>query len=69
MKGTNQGIYSLFPKRNFWTGFSSILCLSGDPHKFNYSKDGAEADRKALRSDWEQIGKDIYNAISITLTN
>jgi len=41
----------LFPKRSFWTGFSSVLSIFGEPNKFNTSKSGEEADYKALKSD------------------
>ena len=54
----------LFPKRNFWTGFSSVLSIFGDSNKFNTSKTGNEADYKALKSDWEMIGKDFENAMN-----
>ncbi len=48
----------LFPKRNFWTGFSSVLGIFGESNIFNTSKSGEEADYKALKSDWEMIGED-----------
>lgn len=54
----------LFPKRSFWTGFSSILSIFGDSNKFNTSKSGQEADYNALKSDWEMIGEDLKSAMS-----
>lgn len=54
----------LFPKRNFLTGFSSILSLFGEQNKFNTSKSGQEADIKAIKSDWEMIGEDIKSSMS-----
>ncbi|MEQ1733108.1 MAG: hypothetical protein ABL940_05510 [Bacteroidia bacterium] len=55
----------LFPKRNFWSGFSSVLNIYGNPNKFNSSKTGEEADCKAIKSDWEMIGEDFKYAIHI----
>ena len=63
MNDTEKRTDFLFPKRSFWTGFSSILNVFGNQNKFNTSKSGQEADCKALKSDWEMIGKDIQNAI------
>jgi hypothetical protein len=54
----------LFPKRSFWTGFSSILNIVGNPDKFNSSSSSQEADYKAIRSDWEMIGKDVSSSLS-----
>jgi len=54
----------LFPKRRFWTGFSNVLSIFGEPNKFNTSKSGEEADYKALKSDWEMVGQDIRNVMS-----
>jgi hypothetical protein len=53
----------LFPRRSFWTGFSSILNIFGDPYKFNSSKTPEEADLKAIKSDWEMVGEDFFNSI------
>jgi len=64
MNDTDNRTDFLFPKRDFWTGFSSILSISGDENKFNTSKSGEEADMKAIKSDWEMIGQDIRNAFS-----
>lgn len=60
----------LFPKRNFWSGFSSILNIGGDPDKFNFSKSAQEADSKAIESDWAMIGEDIKTSLSkLTLSD
>jgi hypothetical protein len=64
MESTSKISYSLIKKRNFWTGFSSILCIAGDPHKFNYSTSSFDADTKAIGSDWQAIGKDFLKALS-----
>lgn len=61
-------LYSLFPKRGFWTGFSTVLSIFGEPRKFNYSKSSVDADRKAIGSDWHKIGKDFFKAMNSTAT-
>ena len=48
----------LFPKRSFITGLASILCLGGNPRKFNLSNSDSEADYKAIKSDWSMVGQD-----------
>lgn len=64
MNDTEKRTDFLFPKRSFWTGFSSIFSISGTPKKFNSSRNGKIADSKAIRSDWEMVGQDFKKAIS-----
>lgn len=52
----------LFGKSGFLTGCGSIFNISGNYFLFNYSKNGTEADLKALQNDWGLIGQDIKNA-------
>lgn len=54
----------LFPKRNFWTGFSGILDIFSADKKFNTSGSGKEADIKAIRNDWEMVGQDFKDVLS-----
>lgn len=63
MKNLEKRTDFLFPKRNFWTGFSSILNVFGEPNKFKTAKTGADLDSWALRSDWEMVGQDIRKAM------
>jgi hypothetical protein len=53
----------LLPKRNFWSGFSSVLSIFGESNQFNTSESGEEADYKALQSDWEMVGQDIRKSM------
>ncbi len=53
----------LFPKRNFWSGLSSILDIGANKKKINTSKSVELADMKALQSDWAMIGKDFRNSM------
>ncbi|MEP2689171.1 hypothetical protein [Maribacter dokdonensis] len=64
MTDTDKKTDFLFPRRSFWTGFSSVLSIFGETNKFNTSKSGEEADYKALKSDWEMIGQDIRKVMS-----
>jgi hypothetical protein len=53
----------LFPRCTFIDGLGSVLNLDGNYYEFNGSKSEADADRKALISDWENVGDDIRKAI------
>lgn len=49
----------LLPKNNFWVGLGSVLNLAGSYFDYNYSMTENEADYRALKSDWENVGEDI----------
>nr|WP_322622984.1 hypothetical protein [uncultured Flavobacterium sp.] len=49
----------LFPKMSFVIGLGSVLNLAGNYFEFNTSKTAEEADFKALKSDWNNVGNDI----------
>ncbi|KAF0141158.1 MAG: hypothetical protein FD122_1810 [Stygiobacter sp.] len=55
--------FSLTDKPSFLDGFARVLDLSGSLNIYNDSQCEGEADIKALRSDWEAIGKDLGAAI------
>ena len=52
----------LLPKNNFMVGLGSVLNIAGSYFDYNYSKSDAEADRKALTSDWMSVGEDFKSA-------
>ncbi len=52
----------LFDKTGFWKGVGSIFSLCGNYYEFNASQTHEEADKKALKSDWENVGDDIKMA-------
>ncbi|MDW5291030.1 hypothetical protein [Formosa sp. PL04] len=52
----------LLPKNNFLVGLGSVLNIAGSYFDYNYSKSDDEADRKALRSDWMNVGDDFKSA-------
>jgi hypothetical protein len=56
----------LLPKISFWKGFGSVLSLEGNQPKFNTSKSDAEADYKAIKSDWDMVGEDFDTVLYST---
>ena len=53
----------LTPINNFWIGFGSVINISGNHFLFNYSNSDNEADLKAIKSDWINVGRDIEKSI------
>ncbi|AZI68266.1 hypothetical protein EIB71_02410 [Kaistella daneshvariae] len=62
MKAREPKTTILFPRKNFLVGMGSILNIRGQYFDYSLSKSGREADGRALKSDWEMIGKDICDA-------
>lgn len=60
---TNQ----LFPRTGFIAGMGSVLNISGKYFEFNYSKSDAEADTKAIASDWGMVGQDLQHVLDAEL--
>lgn len=54
----------LFSKVGFLMGAGSIFNLAGNYYSFNASASGAEADRRALDSDWNMVGLDLEKSLS-----
>ncbi|HEY6248225.1 MAG TPA: hypothetical protein VIX17_30125 [Pyrinomonadaceae bacterium] len=52
----------LFAEPSFLTGFASVIDIGGSMLTYNVSRTGAEADQRAIASDWAVIGSDILNA-------
>lgn len=52
----------LFSTPNYWVGAGSIFNLAGNYFEFDHSESAAEADSRALDSDWGITGKDIESA-------
>ncbi|MCF8235086.1 MAG: hypothetical protein K9G67_08290 [Bacteroidales bacterium] len=48
---------------SFLSGFGSIYNLSGKNYSYNSSETDIEADRNAIRNDWQMIGQDIFDAL------
>ncbi|MCK5416665.1 hypothetical protein KAI92_04525 [Candidatus Parcubacteria bacterium] len=54
----------LFARPSFIEGVSRVMDLGGTMQVYNNSKTENEADFKALKKDWEIVGKDIFDAIN-----
>lgn len=62
IKGREPKTTLLLPRKNFLVGMGSVLNIRGQYFDYSTSKSGREADTRALKSDWEMIGKDICDA-------
>lgn len=60
---TSLNIFKLYARPTFLEGMARVLDLSGSLTVYNFSETPEEADIRALRSDWEAIGKDLQRAI------
>lgn len=54
----------LISKTDFLTGMGSVASTQGSYFEYNYSENGALADKRAIESDWKMVGKDILSAIT-----
>jgi hypothetical protein len=54
----------LLPKKSFGVGVGSVFNLFGNYFKYNTSKNGAEADRKAFKNDVGVIHQDYMSVIN-----
>lgn len=52
----------LFTQPSFRSGFASVIDIEGKVF-YNDSENERVADCRALRSDWEMVGKDLRKAI------
>ncbi|MBA2442384.1 MAG: hypothetical protein H0V53_08270 [Rubrobacter sp.] len=52
-----------FAMPGFLSGIASVLDISGNLRWYDYGGDGAEADFKALYSDYRIVGQDIEEAM------
>jgi hypothetical protein len=52
----------LFSKMSLLTGAASAFNLAGNFYRFNHSATEAEADAKAIFSDWSMVGEDLRTA-------
>lgn len=52
----------LFARPSFIEGAARVLDMGGTLQIYNESKTADEADRKAMKKDWEAVGEDVVNA-------
>jgi hypothetical protein len=55
--------YELFAESSFLEGFARVLDLGANLSLYNSSRTGEEADFRAIKSDWQIVGKDLAGAI------
>ncbi len=53
----------LFARPSFIEGLARIVDFGGTLNEYNRSKTAEEADKRALKSDFEVIGRDLREAI------
>ncbi len=53
----------LVAKPSFLSGLARALDIGATLPSYNISKTASEADIKALRSDWENVGQDLSHSI------
>ncbi len=53
----------LVPRSSVLTGMGAILNLAGSYYFYNVSPTPAEADARALASDWKMVGDDIRHVL------
>lgn len=52
----------LLPRMSWITGAGSVINLAGTYYSYNLSDSEAEADGRAVLSDWSMVGEDLRNA-------
>ena len=55
----------LFATPSFSIGLAAVLDVGGTLAEYNSSRTPEEADRRAIRADWEVIGNDIRFAMRV----
>lgn len=60
--GTDLKTDFLVPTSSFMVGVGSVMNIGGDYFEYRLSASPEEADALALRSDWNNVGKDVGNA-------
>jgi len=62
MNKFNDDTCFLFADPSFLSGFATVLDAGGKLLTYNESKNGQEADNRALASDWAIVGNHIKHA-------
>lgn len=53
----------LFARPSFFEGVARVIDLGNTLNEYNSSKTPAEADARALKADWDCVGKSIRDAM------
>jgi hypothetical protein len=59
----------LTAKSSLWTGMGTVMNLAGNYFIYNVSPTAADADRRAIASDWRRVAGDIFGIIDKELQN
>ena len=54
----------LFSRMGVLSGAASVFNLAGNFYRFNTSENEAEADAKAMLSDWSMVSEDFRTAVN-----
>lgn len=60
----NNRVFRLWARPSFFEGVARLLDFGGALNTYNASATEAEADEKAVRSDWETVGLDLFAAMT-----
>ncbi len=55
----------LFAEPSFFSGMAAVMDIGGSLPMYNISESGAEADERALASDWAVVGSHILSAAKV----
>ncbi|MDR3210332.1 MAG: hypothetical protein LBU79_00240 [Planctomycetota bacterium] len=55
--------FDLFSRPSFLEGMARVIDMGGGLNIYNTSGSGAEADSRAIASDWKAIGDDIKKVL------
>jgi hypothetical protein len=55
--------FKLYANPSFGEGVARLIDFSGSLNEYNFSESPAQADFRAIQSDWESVGLDIIEAI------
>ena len=57
--------FSLYVEPSFGECIARLLDMTGSLNEYNYSDSAEEADYRAIASDWEAVGRDIWVAMKM----
>ena len=66
--GAFQRGYRLYAVPSWLSGAARALDMGGTFDRYNFSRTGTEADRRAIASDWHRIGDDLRHVMMVAIT-
>jgi len=55
--------FRLFNRPTFFSGIARLVDFGGVLNEYNTSPSAAEADARAIAADWQQVGRDLAQAM------